>query len=55
MRAIGKAPPVLTLGQDDLTAAMKRCGLDILALERHAAKGRDFRPFIVARKAVDWC
>lgn len=58
MRAIGKAPPVHNLNQDDLCAAMKRQGLEIMAVERHAGKGRDVRPFIVARKPVhehpDW-
>lgn len=52
MRAIGKAPPVHNLDQDALCAAMKRQGLEILAVERHAGKGRDVRPFIVARKSV---
>jgi 2-polyprenyl-3-methyl-5-hydroxy-6-metoxy-1,4-benzoquinol methylase len=50
MRAIGKAPPTHNLNQDALCEAMKRNGLEILAVERHASKGRDFRPFIVARK-----
>jgi SAM-dependent methyltransferase len=52
MRAIGKAPPVHNLNQEFLSAAMKRQGLEILAVERHAGKGRDVRPFIVARKPV---
>lgn len=50
MRAFGKAPPVHNLTQELLCAAMKRQGLEILAVERHASKGRDVRPFIVARK-----
>lgn len=50
MRAFGKAPPVHNLNQDLLTAAMERHGLEILAVERHAHKGRDVRPFFVARK-----
>ena len=52
MRAVGKAPPLHNLDQDALCAAMKRKGLEILAVERHAGKGRDVRPFIVARKPV---
>lgn len=52
MRAIGKAPPVHNLNQELLSAAMTRHGLEILAVERHAGKGRDVRPFIVARKPV---
>ncbi|TAH12825.1 MAG: class I SAM-dependent methyltransferase [Curvibacter sp.] len=50
MRAIGKSPPVHNLNQERLSAAMTRHGLEILAVERHAGKGRDVRPFIVARK-----
>lgn len=52
MRAIGKAPPVHNLTQELLSSAMKRQGLELLAVERHASKGRDVRPFIVARKPV---
>lgn len=50
MRVIGKAPPVRSLDQEALCAAMQRSGLEIFAVERHACKGRDVRPFIVARK-----
>lgn len=50
MRAIGKAPAVRNLSQGLLSDAMKRHGLEILSVERHASKGRDVRPFIVARK-----
>lgn len=50
MRAVGKAPPVLCLSAERLVAAMERQGLRIESVERHASKGRDFRPFIVARK-----
>ena len=49
-RLIGRAPPVRCLAQADLEAAMRRQGLDIVAVERHASRGRDFRPFIVASK-----
>jgi 2-polyprenyl-3-methyl-5-hydroxy-6-metoxy-1,4-benzoquinol methylase len=49
-RLIGRAPPVQCLAQADLEAAMRRQGIDIVAVERHASRGRDFRPFIVARK-----
>jgi SAM-dependent methyltransferase len=52
MRAVGKVPPVHNLTQELLSAAMKRQGLEILAVERHASKGRDVRPFIVARKPL---
>lgn len=50
MRAIGKAPPVHNLNEKHLSDAFKRQGLEVLAVERHASKGRDTRPFIVARK-----
>lgn len=49
-RLIGRAPPVRSLAQADLEAAMRRQGLEIMAVERHASRGRDFRPFIVAHK-----
>lgn len=44
------APPVHSLREADLTAAMVRQGLGVVAVERHASRGRDFRPFIVARR-----
>lgn len=50
MRALGLAPPVLRLDADRLVAALQRQGLRVEAVERHASRGTDFRPFIVARK-----
>lgn len=50
MRAIGKAPPVLCFDAHQLQAAMTAQGLQILAVERHGSKSRDWRVFIVARK-----
>lgn len=51
MRLFGKAPHVvLDLHAVDLAVALTRQGFEILAFEFHAAKGRDFRPYIVARK-----
>lgn len=50
MRAIGKAPPVLCFDARQLQAAMTAQGLQILAVERHGSKGKDWRVFIVARK-----
>lgn len=50
MRLLGKAPPVLSLRVPDLQAALERHGLEVLAVERHGTKGKDIRPFIVARK-----
>lgn len=51
MRAIGKAPPVLCFDAKQLQAAMTAQGLEILAVERHGSKGKDWRVFIVARKS----
>jgi len=49
-RLLRLAPPVGCLREADLTAAMARQGLTLVGVERHASRGRDFRPFIVARK-----
>lgn len=50
MRAIGKAPHVLCFDADALRSAIARQGMDILSVERHGTRGKDFRVFIVARK-----
>jgi len=50
MRAVGLAPHVSAFGAGDLTALVAEAGLDILATESHATKGRDIRPFILARR-----
>lgn len=50
MRWLGKAPPVLCFRAPELQAAMTRHGLEILEVERHGTKGKDPRPFIVAKK-----
>ena len=50
LRAIGKAPPVLCFDARQLQAAMTQQGLEILSVERHGSKGKDWRVFIVARK-----
>ena len=34
------------------SAACERQGLEVLAVERHASRGRDVRPFVVARKPM---
>ena len=52
MRALRLAPPVLSLRDADLVAACERQGLEVLGVERHASRGRDVRPFVVARKPV---
>ncbi|MFN3854731.1 MAG: class I SAM-dependent methyltransferase [Phreatobacter sp.] len=50
MRAIGKAPHVDPLGADALQSRIAQAGFDILAREGHASRGRDARPFILARR-----
>ncbi len=50
MRAIGKAPHVLRFDADVLRSAIARQGMDIVSVERHGTRGKDFRVFIVARK-----
>lgn len=49
MRAVGLAPHVSVLGAQGLTRLVDAAGFDILASEVHATRGRDARPFIVAR------
>lgn len=51
MRAVGKAPPVLCFKETALREAIGRNGFVVEAVEFHGTKGRDARPFIVARKA----
>lgn len=50
-RLLRLAPRVRCLREADLSAALARQGLSVVGVERHASRGRDFRPFIVARKA----
>lgn len=50
MRAVGKAPHVLSFDADVLQSAIARRGMDIVSVERHGTRGKDFRVFIVARK-----
>jgi SAM-dependent methyltransferase len=50
MRAVGKAPHVLCFDADALRSAIARQGMDIVSVERHGTRGKDFRVFIVARK-----
>lgn len=50
MRAIGKAPYAGVFRAPDLSRHITAAGFDILAVENHATKGNDNRPFIVARK-----
>ncbi len=50
MRAIGKAPHVLCFDAAVLQSAITRQGMDVVSVERHGTRGKDFRVFIVARK-----
>ena len=50
MRALGLAPHVSVLSKDILVRLIDAAGFEILATEGHATKGKDTRPFIVARK-----
>ena len=49
-RALRMVPPVHCFKGPALQAAIARHGFEVLAMERHATKGRDVRPYIVARK-----
>jgi len=50
MRAIGKAPHVSSLGASELEHLIIGAGFDVVVRESHASKGKDQRPYIVARK-----
>ncbi len=50
MRFFGKAPHVLIFTSGELQAAIAAAGFDIVEVEHHASKGKDTRPFIVARR-----
>lgn len=50
MRAVGKAPHVLCFDAAALQSAITRQGMEIVSVERHGTRGKDFRVFIVARK-----
>lgn len=50
MQVIGKAPHALCFDADGLQSAIASQGMDIVSVERHGTRGKDFRVFIVARK-----
>jgi SAM-dependent methyltransferase len=50
MQAIGKAPHVLCFDAATLQSAIARQGMEIVSVERHGSRAKDFRVFIVARK-----
>lgn len=51
MQMIGKAPYAGVFSAQELSDLITAAGFEILGTERHASKGKDSRPFIVARKA----
>ncbi|WP_454907999.1 class I SAM-dependent methyltransferase [Variovorax gossypii] len=50
MQAIGKAPYAGAFQAAELSQCIDAAGFEVLAVERHAAKGRDNCPYILARK-----
>jgi ubiquinone/menaquinone biosynthesis C-methylase UbiE len=50
MKAIGKAPHLLSFTEQTLKSAITREGMKIVFSERHGTQRKDFRAFIVARK-----
>lgn len=51
MRLVGLAPYVSVFSTQDLADLLSAAGFEIVATERHATKGKDTRPFVLARKA----
>lgn len=49
MRLVGKAPSVTVFSAASLERAIRDAGFEIMENERHGSKGKDVRPFIVAR------
>jgi ubiquinone/menaquinone biosynthesis C-methylase UbiE len=52
MQLIGKAPHVAFLSAEDLEQETAAAGFEIVEIARHASRGKDVRPFVVARKAT---
>lgn len=50
MQAIGKAPYVAIFSGQELEREIEAAGFEIVESARHGTKGKDTRPFIVARK-----
>lgn len=50
MQVFGKAPYVAFLSAEDLEREIAAAGFEIIERARHASRGRDARPFFVARK-----
>lgn len=50
MQMVGKAPYVSFLSVEDLEREMREAGFEIVERGRHASRGKDARPFLVARR-----
>jgi len=50
MQLIGKAPHVNVFSAGGVEREIREAGFKTLAVERHATKGKDTRPFILARR-----
>lgn len=50
MQAVGKAPYVTFLSAIGIEQALESAGFDVLERDWHGSKGRDIRPFLVARR-----
>lgn len=50
MQMIGKAPYAGVFSAQELSDLITAAGFEVVSTERHASKGKDSRPFIVARK-----
>jgi len=50
LKTVGLAPGVTSFGAGELADRIGAAGFEIEATERHGSKGREFRPFTVARK-----
>jgi ubiquinone/menaquinone biosynthesis C-methylase UbiE len=51
MRALRLAPYASVFGAAELEEHVSTAGFQVLAVESHASKGKNWRPYIVARKA----
>lgn len=50
MQAIGKAPYVAFFSRDELEREIAGAGFEIVERAHHASRGKDVRPYLVARK-----
>jgi hypothetical protein len=50
MQVFGKAPHVAFFSAEELEREISAAGFEIVERARHASRGKDTRPFLVARK-----